>query len=475
MGQGYDARLDLQAQAASFRGVSIDSVLASQTIISPSGGLQTVDGYAVYCPGINGYCLFFRPGPVEHGGPVSLTGHVTAWGLGIPGLSLRGTARVLTDLGSSDVWPATRPQFQLLEGYAEYANGVVTARGGRVQSISRLGSIGYDGVTATARVLKYGIDVTGFGGFGLAQASAIPINDPVLNPLDQYQPSERQWVLGGSAGWSAPFVSTRLLYQIEIDRRSQYRISERSGIELVLRPPVRGLTFTGGADYDMATAVWGSAEGNLNMVYGPFTVSLGARRYRPQFDLWTIWGAFSPTPYHAWNASIHVAALRTLKLSGRVERYQYEPTDADTPLVEVQENGWRGSVTADATLDQSVDFSASFRRETGFGAASNSWDASLNYQLIKTISFSVVGAALERPLELRFDNSTVWMVGVRAAAQPSTGVSVSFGAGRYYEKRDRPDAAAFDWNQVRLDARVTLFFGSGIDLSRLPPAIPMPK
>src|SRR5262249_50316548 len=153
-----------------------------------------------------------------------------------------------------------------------------------------------------------------------------------------------------------------------------------------------------------------------------------------------IWGAFSPTPYHAWNASINVAALKELKLSGRVERYQYEPTDAVTPLVDVEENGWRGSVTADATLDRSVDFSAGFRRETGFGAASNSWDASLHYQLIKTISFSVVGAALERPLELRFDNSTVWMIGVRAAAQPSTGVSVSFGAGRYYEKRDRPDA-----------------------------------
>ena len=36
------------------------------------------------------------------------------------------------------------------------------------------------------------------------------------------------------------------------------------------------------------------------------TALVGARQYRPHFDLWTIWGAFSPVPYHAVNGSVWV-------------------------------------------------------------------------------------------------------------------------------------------------------------------------
>ena len=69
--QSYRARLDLRAQAASFRGVSIDSVLAAQLILGAGGSLTTAQGFAARCPGINAYCQFFRPGPIQRG--VALT------------------------------------------------------------------------------------------------------------------------------------------------------------------------------------------------------------------------------------------------------------------------------------------------------------------------------------------------------------------------------------------------------------------
>jgi hypothetical protein len=230
------------------------------------------------------------------------------------------------------------------------------------------------------------------------------------------------------------------------------------------------VSLTGGADYDMAEAVWGSAETSLNVMRGPIAVSVGGKRYRPQFDLWTIWGAFSPTPYHAWNALIRVSPRRDFSLSARTERYQFEPTNAETPLVDVVENGWRWSLNADASLYRVVDLSASYRRETGFGAASSSWDATVVYRAGERASFSLTGAAMDRPLELRFDDAKVWMIGARATAQPLSRVSFSVGAGRYSENRKRPDAGALDWNQTRLDARVTLLFSSGADVMRLPPA-----
>jgi hypothetical protein len=39
------------------------------------------------------------------------------------------------------------------------------------------------------------------------------------------------------------------------------------------------------------------------------------------------------------------------------------------------------------------------------------------------------------------------------------------------EDRQRPDAGSLDWNQTRLNARVTLVFGSGADQVRLPRAL----
>jgi len=44
-------------------------------------------------------------------------------------------------------------------------------------------------------------------------------------------------------------------------------------------------------------------------------------------------------------------------------------------------------------------------------------------------------------------------------------------ASRYAESRRRPDAAAFDWDQLRCSARVVLLFGSAADLTTLPPAV----
>ncbi len=80
---------------------------------------------------------------------------------------------------------------------------------------------------------------------------------------------------------------------------------------------------------------------------------------------------------------------------------------------------------------------------------------------------------LERPLEFRFDEANVWAYGVRARYRPADAVSVSFGLRQYDETRERPDAARFDWDQLRVEAGVTLFLGSGADtpIRDLHPAI----
>ena len=55
---------------------------------------------------------------------------------------------------------------------------------------------------------------------------------------------------------------------------------------------------------------------------------------RKDFDLWSIWGVFSPTAYTAEHASLTVAPVDRLRLSATGEAYRYDPTGAETPLVD---------------------------------------------------------------------------------------------------------------------------------------------
>ena len=110
--QNYRVRVDARAQAVSFRGLTSDSIPAGSVVTSPSGGFETPDGFAVRCTG-GDYCYFFRPGAALRGVPVTTSASVVLWGLGIQGLSLRATGRLLADFGD-DGGPGTEPPVQVL-------------------------------------------------------------------------------------------------------------------------------------------------------------------------------------------------------------------------------------------------------------------------------------------------------------------------------------------------------------------------
>jgi len=82
-----------------------------------------------------------------------------------------------------------------------------------------------------------------------------------------------------------------------------------------------------------------------------------------------------------------------------------------------------------------------------------------------------VCSTVDRPLEFRFNEASVDAVGVEAEWSAGRQLRLAIGGARYWDSRDRPDAAAFDWDQTRLHARVTLLLRSESDLFRLPPAL----
>ena len=467
--QGYRIRLDTRFQALGYRGVQLDSIAVSDTVAGPGGGPATPDGFAVRCPGGAAYCLYFRPGAVRHGAPLVTTADVSLWGFGVRGLSAHATARAAVDFTGEDLWPGTDPAVQLLTGYAEYSGERVTIRLGRDLDYNRLGTIGFDGASLTVRDGRHGLDASVYGGWGLARGAALPVTSPALNPIDDFQPSQRQLLVGVKAGWSGRLADVRGEYLREVDPSTDYFVSERVALSGVVRPKP-GWSVSAGADYDLAAGLWGSAEAALGYATRSVNGSAGLRRYRPHFDLWTIWGAFSPVPYYAWQAQISVKALPQVQLRGRGERYHYDDADVATPLVSVEQSGWRGELGLTAQPASAWTIDAGYHREFGPGAASVGTSASVTYAPAGPYAIIVHGASLDRPLELRFSESVLHLYGVEGRVEPQPGVRVELGAVRYAEDRRRPDAAAIDWGQWRVTLRAVFSFGSGDDLDHLPPA-----
>jgi hypothetical protein len=383
---------------------------------------------------------------------------------------MRLNARAGLDLGESEVWPGTEPPVQLLEAYGEYAARWLTARGGRQLLTTRLGIVGFDGGRAILRSPRLGLGGEVYGGLGLARATALPISSPVLDPLDDFQPRARQLIAGGALSFQAREGDVRLDYQREVDRESRHFASDRVALSGELRP-LNQWSLAAGVEYDLANTWFGNADATLRYNAPRLTALLGVRQYRPHFDLWTIWGAFSPVPYHAVNASVWFRPFRRLELRGRWERYAFSPTETETPLVDVDNDGWRFGVSASVQLSGGWSIDGGYQEEYGPGASSHGLDASISATPFSPLTLVAYISTLERPLEFRFEEAGTDVFGIDAEWRPDSRVRIGIGGAHYAEDRDRPDASGFDWNQTRLNARVTLLFGSGADHQPLPRAL----
>ena len=466
--QSYRVRVDARAQAVSFRGLESDSIATALVVPAPTGGLQTPDGHAVRC-GAGGYCFYFRPGAELRAVPFTTAVNAVVWGLGVRGLSVQATGRVVADLGGDEVWPGTDPAVQLLEGYLEYDRASIRARAGRQLMSSRLEPVGFDGGWLRYRWDDASLEFTGYGGWGLAQASALPITSPALDPLDEWRPRDRQLVAGAEAAWLHPQLDVRAEYRREVDPRDDYFVSERAALSLGAR--AGAIRADGGLDYNMAEGQLGSADLTVSYLHARFSVSGGARRYQPYFSLWTLWSAFSPVPYHAAHLAGQVQATDRLTLHWRGERYRYESADVSTALVpQLEDRGWRANAGASAALGTRWRLDGSLGLEHGPGASGRFADGAVTFTPDERFSVDVYGGSLDRPLELRFsDASSHWIGGRgewRYGAQRRVWADVAF----VRDERDRPDAGASSLKQMRVRAGVSLAFGTGADRMPLPPA-----
>lgn len=467
--QGYRVRIDARAQAVSFRGLIADSVATTDIVTGANGGIFTSDGFAARCTN-EAFCYFYRPGATQRGIPVSSSASLVLWGIGVQGLTIHASGRAVTDAGKDEVWPAVEPWAQLIEAYADYSRSRFTARAGRQFLTSRLEPIGFDGGWLRVRTPARGLDVTAYGGWGLGQAAVVPVSSPALSPLDEYRPRVRQLVAGGEVAWSDGPLDARAEYRREVDPEDDHFVSERAAASFTLQP-WRFLQARGGIDYNLAEGHVGSGDLSLTYLESRFSVTGGARRYRPYFSLWTLWGAFSPVPYNTLHGSARVRITDWLTANGRAERYWYEPADVSTALVpDLEDRGWRVSLGGTVRPDEQWTFDGSYLADFGPGAASRSFDAGVNYSATPALTLGAYGGRLERPLELRFYDATTTWVGGRAEYRLRNQWRFWTDVAWYDDDRDRPDAGANSFDQVRLRGGVSLTFGTNADRAPLPRA-----
>ncbi len=465
--QGYRLRLDVTSQSVRYRGWQIDSIPVTNVVTSPSGGPATPDGFAVNCVPADPFCFYYQPGPTRHAIPFSTTATGTMWGFGITGLSAHGSVRLLTDFTGDNYWPGTQPAAQLIELYADYTNRWFSGRFGRVIEANRLGVTGFDGIRLAGRALNRRLELIGYGGLGLGRASLLPIDNEQLNPFNQFQLTKRQWVAGGNLGWTSRYVDASVDYERQVDRTTKYFISERTALSTVIRP-VRRFSVRGSVDYDLAQGRIHTADATLNWTSSLVSAAAGWRQYAPTFQLWEIWAAFNTIPYNAATGSIWFGPWKGLRLNARGEVYRYDDNTLASPLVTVENEGWRSRLGGTYTLGRwnvGLGYSADF----GPGAASSGWDGQLGYAPTRTLSFTTNGGRFQRPLELRYDESKVYYVGLDAAYRRPQQLEIRLRVDYYNEDRERPDAAAFSWNQTRLSAVVTFYMSSRATTRPLPP------
>ncbi len=467
--QGFRGSFDLRGQSVATRGWLLDSIPRSEVVVGDGGGLYSATGYAVACSAPN-WCYFYAAGPRVQYAPLVFTTDVTAWGLGTAGLSAHLNFRMNGNAGD-EAFAATTPAFQFWEGYLSYQHDWFAVLAGRQTITTRLGFAGFDGGRATLRYRKYGLEATGYAGLGLARSSSVGVNDPVTAPLGDFIPGERNLIGGVLVGFVGGPVEAQAQWQRQVDRSTDYLMSDFLSGSAVVRPVPR-LAVAGWMEYDLAQGWVGSADAEVRFTAPRVSATAGYKRYMPRFDLWSIWPAFSPVPWNGVQASAIVSATRWLKLRGRIQWQEYENTGAETALGSAAPTGTLWAVGATVTALPRWTFDAGWMYERNFGAVAAGGDASVGWNPFDAMVLRLYGAYSQRPLVYRFDDSYLTWAGLDVSLRTTQQVLVGASIVYVNENRKRPDAAAFDWNQARISAYVTYVFSAGgADRTGLPDAV----
>lgn len=422
----------------------------------PDGRLE-YQGIPVSCvTGIG--CFYYRSADVEHAIVGTQDVGLTAWGLGMQGLSFTTLLRGRAELGGNLTWPRSNDNFDAILAYAELNRGDIRGRVGRQRTTSHLGLTGYDGGSVFYDGLG-DVQLEAYGGRSLMRGLSEPRGEALRGVQEFAVDTLLTWVLGAAARyepWAGTAVGVR--YQREIWQNRAGLVSERASAEFSTSQ-FRPLMFDGAVDYDFAFGRIGRAHVTARApAWLGLTLEGSARRYVPYFELNTIWGFFSPVGYHeaearaTWRTGPGVSAWASAAWR------RYEEANATVILRPLEREGTRFTVGANWRATPQLAFDGSYRMERGFGAFVSSGDVALSWQPLPRFGISLDGTAFQQIEQFRVGEGIVYGGGASADVLITPTISLTGGATMFRQTyENRPGIA--DWNQLRAFTTLRAAFG----------------
>lgn len=414
---------------------------------------RLADGTVVTCIP-DDFCRWFRADEVEQVVVSTQELSATAW-TGIQGLSAR--MHVRSRYGGDDFWPQSSQELEAVSAFVDYDQGDYRVRGGRLFRADGLGYYNFDG----ASVLWRGWSPAWFevyGGWGLARGLNAPRSGDLVAEADPLAPDDRGFIMGAEVGARLGRVgSGRISYQREIrtDRLALY--AERLAFDA--RAFVNRTVFELSGEYDWTFDQMNELRLRITTpIASDFEVIAEARHHSPFFELWTIWGAFSPVGFDEGRLGLGWSEPDlglSLQVGGAFR--EYELADAGPTDSGIRDDGWRGFANAD-WRHGSWFASGSYRAEAGFGGARFGGDASVGRSFGGNTYLSLRGSMTQTFGEFRLNEQRVSGLGVDGAVEIGD-FSLNAGAALYRIKSEERPVDG-DWSQARVYSSLSYRFGT---------------
>lgn len=438
-------------QSIDLRPLREDSVAASRA--QGTGSVRRApDGQPVQCLEGAAYCHFATNGARRITNPLLQDLGISAWGLG-EGVSAHAHVRLRASVGGAEsLWPRLDDRFDALTAYVQWERERARGRVGRLWATNGLGAYNYDGASVLLRRGAHALEA--YGGRALVQGLSAPYTSSAIGAVDDLPPEEEGVLLGArlllrpTDVTAITAVFQRVLYA---DRSSL--VSDRVALDATTR--LAGTTLDASLAYDVAGTVLNEARIRLGRRL-PFGTSgaVEGRRHRPFFELWTIWGAFSPIGFDEGRAELSwqgAGARVQLAAHGGYRRYAADANGlASLPL---RGNGWRAGGDATWLASERLTASAGYAVDLGFGAARTDvyggtrWTPSERFHLGASLT------GFQSIYEFRVGTGRVLGASLDAGYRLRPDLRASIDAG-VYRHRLINDAPGTDWSQRRGSLRL---------------------
>lgn len=437
-------------QAVDLRPLVADSVPVSEA--TGTGPYRVLaDGTVVRCVTGDPWCRFKRSGTRALAAPALQDLRVVVWGLG-QGISAQAHVRARASLGDEFDWPHTEDAFDVIEAWGEFDRPAYRARLGRQWTVGGLGVYNYDGASLMLRSGRARVEV--FGGRSLVAGLNDPIVGSELASLNDLPPDESGWLIGvagasplgkrGAAGATWQRV-------IRADRAALYsdRLAANASYLAV------GTTFDFDLAWDITALQVNEARLSLSRPFSrAFTASVEGRRYRPFFEAWTIWGAFSPVAFDEARGAVSWRnGTGSVSMDARGAYRWYDETEAGLESSPLKGNGWRAGIGGEWRPRTAWLVYGDYDTDIGFGASKSDVVAGTRWMPDESRWIGAAVSGLQHIYEFRVGTGRMAGFRIEGGARLADEVRIAADAALYAHRRSG-GAPSPDWSQRRFSVRL---------------------